>query len=344
MLAVIGGLHVVSASAQSFVEYPGHPATYGDHFVTATWVGGPTTVTVELQTDESVLHGDGIGQSQRTARNTLNYVAPSDPGNPQNYDDLDLVAVYGSRLPLLQHIAADGVSTLSYTFSDAVIDGVDLLVADLDTSDDVTVRAFGVNGLPLDMTTWNLTAEGDLSLYKDTGTVFSPIIAPTPTTTFATNGIQLIAVDGTNYNRSYSVLRAPPGTGLERIEIEFTGIQNSQSRAQGGTGSHVYVALATPAQVTAAPPGDPHVSNVRLRAQSPARGVVPIWFSTARSRQVKLEVFDVAGRRVAAVWRGRPNSGEHRIQWNATQVPAGVYYLALEGAGVRTVRTLVLLR
>jgi len=233
-------------AAPALLEYPGHPGTYGDHTFTATWAGGPVpTVTVEYATDESVLHNDGNGQSQRTARNTLNFDAPSADTNPQNFDNLALVAQYGIRFPQLQQLAAAGTSTLTYRFPKDVDAGFDLFVNDLDSSDTTTIRAFGTAGAPLDMTTWTLAGVGDLSLYKNTGTEFSDIIAPTPTTVFSSGDIRLTAVDGTNYNRSYSILRAPIGTAVERVEIEFTGVHNSPDRDAGGNGSHVYLLLST---------------------------------------------------------------------------------------------------
>lgn len=123
--------------------------------------------------------------------------------------------------------------------------GLDLFVTDLDTSDSVSVRAFGSGGSALDMTQWTLAGEGDLSLYKNTGSDFSDVIAPTPITTFSSDSIDLTAVDSTNYNRSYSILRSPLDVTVESIEIEFTGIQNSASRDAPLTGSHVYLVLST---------------------------------------------------------------------------------------------------
>ena len=81
LLALALGAAARPARAQSFVEYPAHPATYGDHTIAATWAGGPTSVSLQFFSDEAILHADGNGQSQRTARNTLTYVAPSAPTN-----------------------------------------------------------------------------------------------------------------------------------------------------------------------------------------------------------------------------------------------------------------------
>jgi flagellar hook assembly protein FlgD len=65
---------------------------------------------------------------------------------------------------------------------------------------------------------------------------------------------------------------------------------------------------------------------------------------------VRLEVFDVAGRLVAAPHAGVLAAGEHRIPWDGVEgsgrrLPAGVYlYRAVTGSGVSETRKLVLTR
>ncbi|KAA1262601.1 hypothetical protein LF1_51680 [Rubripirellula obstinata] len=229
---------------QSFVEYSG-TQVYGDHTRNSTWDGGPTGVTVRLETDENILHEDGDGGSQRTALNTQTFSSPSSEDNPQNYDNLSLVNLYGERLPLLQQMSANGTSVLNYVFNDPVNTPLDLFVTDVDFSDSVSVKAFDAQGMAMDMSQWTLVDEGDLSVFKDTGSDFSEVTAPTPVTLFSINEISLTATDDTNYNRSYSILRNPINQDLSRIEITFVGTQNSPSRAMPNTGSHIYTALAT---------------------------------------------------------------------------------------------------
>ncbi len=233
-------------AAPSFVEYLSHPAIYGDHTINAVWTGGPVpTVLVEFQSDETILHADGMGQSQRTARNTLTFTPPSAAANPQDFDNLAVTGRYGGRLPLLQQLSANGTSVLSYQFPTAVAAGFDLFVTDVDTSDSARIRAFGPGNAAIDMTTWRPIIAGDLSLYKNTGAGFSSIVAPSPTTVITPDAIDVTAVNPTNYNRSYSIFRAPAGALVERVDIAFTGVQNSPSRELGGNGSHLYHALAT---------------------------------------------------------------------------------------------------
>ena len=222
-------------AAQDFVESPNHVLTYGDHNLPTQWTGGPSAVTLELETDPTILRADGMGQAQYTAQRPLNFV---DDGSPQNFDNLDLVNRYGSRLPLLLHYSANGTSTLIYSFNTSVNQPLDLFIADVDAGDDVTVRALDSAGNPMDMSTWTLAGEGDLSLIKNAGTAFSDIVAPVPTTVFTASGIRLTPSIIGNFNRSYSILRSPGNADLGRIEVEFTGLPTN-------TSAHIYVALAT---------------------------------------------------------------------------------------------------
>ena len=233
------------SNAQSFVEYPNHRSTFDTHELNSSWDGGPTDVTVTFTSDGETAHEDGVGSSQRTARNTQNFVAPAGAGNPQNLDDTLVVNNYGPRLPIIQQMSANGTSVLTYAFAAPLGDSIDLIITDVDNSDDVSVKAYDAGNNLLDMSQWALIAEGDLSNFKDTQNDFSDIKAPTPTTTFGVDQISLTAVDDTNYNRSYSIFRSSVDQQLSRIEITFIGQQNSPARDLPNTGSHIYVAVST---------------------------------------------------------------------------------------------------
>jgi hypothetical protein len=58
----------------------------------------------------------------------------------------------------------------------------------------------------------------------------------------------------------------------------------------------------------------------------------------------RLVIFDMLGRAIETIAEGRQTPGEHTVRWDATGVPAGVYFCRLEAGGfVRTMR-LVLVR
>ena len=57
-----------------------------------------------------------------------------------------------------------------------------------------------------------------------------------------------------------------------------------------------------------------------------------------------LEVYSVAGKRVAVLANEVMGSGQHAIEWNATDRPSGVYFCRLTTeAGIES-RTMVVIR
>ena len=45
---------------------------------------------------------------------------------------------------------------------------------------------------------------------------------------------------------------------------------------------------------------------------------------------VQLKVFDIFGREVAQLDKGRKNSGKHSLKWNTSNYPSGVYFYRFE--------------
>ncbi|MBI5837463.1 MAG: hypothetical protein HZB25_09480 [Candidatus Eisenbacteria bacterium] len=96
--------------------------------------------------------------------------------------------------------------------------------------------------------------------------------------------------------------------------------------------------------------GDAPAPETRLQRPwpSPARGGVRLGFSLARAGQVRISVFDVAGRLLARPVDGARPSGAHEVRWDGRgpgrgPVPAGVYFVRAELPGVTQVERFVLL-
>ena len=73
-------------------------------------------------------------------------------------------------------------------------------------------------------------------------------------------------------------------------------------------------------------------------ASQPARGAALLVFENAPSPNLRLELFDVLGRRVAS---GSGNPSGNTIRWDVSGVPAGVYTLRAVDGRTRTTRRLV---
>jgi hypothetical protein len=68
-----------------------------------------------------------------------------------------------------------------------------------------------------------------------------------------------------------------------------------------------------------------------------------IEFSLFRQQVISLDVYDLVGRHVEAVVRGRFEAGTYRVSWDGRDRPSGVYFFTLKGNGVsKTVKAALL--
>jgi FlgD Ig-like domain len=102
------------------------------------------------------------------------------------------------------------------------------------------------------------------------------------------------------------------------------------------------------------------VSVTRARAPSstlelaplvpnPTTGPLAITFSVPKDAEVRLEVFDIAGRSVKSLVAGTTVAGRHTIRWDGRTsagraAPDGIYLLSLRSGGTQLTRRLVLIR
>jgi len=94
-------------------------------------------------------------------------------------------------------------------------------------------------------------------------------------------------------------------------------------------------------------PEPPKVYELALEAgPSPGRGAFRIEYALPAKARVRLEVFDLAGRRVATLEDGIGAAGPHGATWEprAQGEGAGVYFLRLRYEGRELVRRVVSVR
>ena len=91
-------------------------------------------------------------------------------------------------------------------------------------------------------------------------------------------------------------------------------------------------------------------ADVKLAAApNPFLGGSSIGFTLARADAVELGVYDLSGRVVRVLQRGRLTAGVHHVEWNGrdehgSRVPAGVYFVRLDGTGLHVESKLVKLQ
>ena len=90
------------------------------------------------------------------------------------------------------------------------------------------------------------------------------------------------------------------------------------------------------------------MSSSSLRAPNPAKAGAAVEFSLPSDGDVRLDVIDAAGRRVATLAEGLHGAGAHRVTWTgqtgAGRAAPGVYVLRLEWAGKRLTQRITYLK
>ncbi|MFH1690797.1 MAG: T9SS type A sorting domain-containing protein, partial [Candidatus Eisenbacteria bacterium] len=69
-----------------------------------------------------------------------------------------------------------------------------------------------------------------------------------------------------------------------------------------------------------------------------------IQYGLPRSCDVKLEIFDVAGRRVDVIVDSRESAGSRIVRWEAAGLPSGIYFYRLQAGEFMATRRMVLIR
>ena len=77
---------------------------------------------------------------------------------------------------------------------------------------------------------------------------------------------------------------------------------------------------------------------------NPFNPTTTIEFALPEARHVRVAVFDVLGRQVALVMDSALPSGYHQIQWEARNLPTGVYFYQLIAGDFREVKQMILIK
>jgi hypothetical protein len=131
------------------------------------------------------------------------------------------------------------------------------------------------------------------------------------------------------------------GDGLDDVLAGYTGHSNEH-------GSWVGAAwLFLGKNATAEEVGDPHSTSAAVlhsNYPNPFNPVTTIRFELQMQMAVRLDVFDVAGKRVASLCNGIFPPGMHDVSWAASNAASGVYFVRLTAGDRVATRRLLLLK
>jgi hypothetical protein len=136
-------------------------------------------------------------------------------------------------------------------------------------------------------------------------------------------------------------------TGATRDSLyEATLVFQSTDQALPGAVAQpdVQVALQaklTPGSPTGVGPAAPTATRLYAPFPNPLRGSSTLRFDLATAADVRLEVFDLSGRRVSTIVSGELPAGRYTYRWNGADdqgggAKAGLYFVRLSGTGLGT--------
>ena len=103
-----------------------------------------------------------------------------------------------------------------------------------------------------------------------------------------------------------------------------------------GRGLFTVPATAVDAMLVSTSPGAelPERSALLTNYPNPFAGETTLEFTVQKPTQVRLDVFDVLGRRIETVVDQRYSSGVHQVRWNSESLSRGVYLVRMEVDGL----------
>jgi hypothetical protein len=123
--------------------------------------------------------------------------------------------------------------------------------------------------------------------------------------------------------------------------------QNEEAVFRPDDSSQPLVLLAGSASYVDAQKKDLAPGETRLFANypNPADGATTIEFALPEATEVRLSIYDVLGRRVATLARGRRSAGFHRVRWDGlSDLASGSYFYRLHAGDATQTRKLTILR
>ncbi len=77
---------------------------------------------------------------------------------------------------------------------------------------------------------------------------------------------------------------------------------------------------------------------------NPFNPVTTIQFTVPEKDYVTIKVFDIMGREVTTLVNEHKASGEYKVEFNASDLPSGIYYYRMQAGDFISSRKLILLK
>ncbi len=157
----------------------------------------------------------------------------------------------------------------------------------------------------------------------------------------------LVAGTAANFTVEFDDAGATPDSAYQAT-LTFTGSDEPLPGAAPAADLTVLLRAQVAAGATGVSAAVPGTLRFYAPRPNPSPGVVSLGFDLPRAARVRLEIFDLAGRRVAVLAAGELGAAHHELRWAGTdasgaRVKAGLYFARFTTPGFERVARLVVM-
>ena len=145
---------------------------------------------------------------------------------------------------------------------------------------------------------------------------------------------------GSNVNNWVPSGSSPALTGASFSNPNLSGFENVAFRGGFGTGNWTQTwaqfdprNYVLPVSVSNISSLTPESFSIDQNYPNPFNPSTRIRFEIASGSEVTLSLYDVSGKSLGELFNGKLNAGVYEYEWNAANLPSGVYFCRLEAAG-----------
>ena len=117
--------------------------------------------------------------------------------------------------------------------------------------------------------------------------------------------------------------------------------------------NHIYAAIESTLTIFRFDPDASNAHERQMIAYSPSlsqnypnpfNATTTISYELPKASNVRIEIYDIGGRKVAILDEGKQEAGKHSIQWNARSLSSGVYFYRIKAGKFTETKKLVLMK
>jgi hypothetical protein len=88
----------------------------------------------------------------------------------------------------------------------------------------------------------------------------------------------------------------------------------------------------------------PQSFNLAQNYPNPFNAQTTIWYTLTRESNIRIELFDLLGKKIATLKQGKESPGSHAVTWDAGDFPTGIYFCRLQTEDGSQVKKMALLK